>query len=93
VNDSVERLLATQVGTSCGHLSDGDGHRGVVGPFTGFPGEASAAGHGDLKFWAARRTEFVWRTQGITRCGGQQYTDGTVELSGRQFHWQTPFIY
>ena len=70
-DEGVERLFLTQVRPGGGHLSDGDGHGGVVGPLTGLPAEAPAAHHGDLEFRAAGRAELVGGTQGVTGCGAQ----------------------
>ena len=85
-DEGVERLFVTQVRPGGGDLSDGDGHRGVVGPFAGLPAEAPAPHHRDLKFRAAGRAELVWGTQGVTGCGAQQSADGPVKLCGCQCH-------
>ena len=85
-DEGVESLFLTQVRPGGGDLSDSDGHRGVVGPFTGLPAEAPASHHRDLEFRAAWWAELVGGTQGVTGCGAQQNADGAVKLSGCQCH-------
>jgi hypothetical protein len=69
--EGVERLFVTQVCPRGGDLGYGDGHRSVVGPFTGLPAGAPAAHHGDLEFRAAGRAELVGGTEGVTGCGAK----------------------
>jgi hypothetical protein len=93
-DNDVERLFLTQVRPRGGDLGDGDSHGGVVGPFTGFPAEAPATDHGDLKFWPPWRAELVGGTEGITGCSAQHNADSPVKLSGCQFHEiESPFTH
>ena len=85
-DQGVERLFVTKVGPSGGHLSDGDGHRRVVGPFAGLPAEAAAPHHRHLEIRAAGRPELIRSTQGITGGGAQQHSDGPINLCGSQCH-------
>ena len=71
-DDGVLRRLVAQVRAGGGDLGDGDRHRRVVGPLTGFP--AAAADHGDLEPGAAGGLKLIRRTQRVTGGGGQQDT-------------------
>ena len=71
-DDGVLRRLVEQIRAVSGYLGDGDRHRRVVGPLTGFP--AAAADHGDLEPGAAGGLKLIRRTQRVTGGRGQQHT-------------------
>src|SRR6476659_6318627 len=78
-HEGVELLFVTQFRPGSGHLSNRDGHGGVVGPFTWLPAEAPASHHRDLELGAAGRAELIRSTQGITGGSAQQSADSPVK--------------
>ena len=85
-HDGVERLFLAHSCSRGGHLNNRDCHGGVVGPFAWLPAEAAASHHGDLEAGGRGVDRTQGGTQGVTGCGAEQDADGTVKLSGCQFH-------
>jgi hypothetical protein len=56
-NDGIESRFLTQISPRGSSFGDGDGHRRVVGPFTGLP--CAAASHGDFQLGSAWWAELI----------------------------------
>jgi len=85
-DDRVQRCLGFQVGAGGGDLSNRDGHRGVVGPFSRLKRPQVAADHANRLVGTTGRIELVSGAQGVTGGGGQQRPAGPITLCSSQLH-------